>query len=115
MLLFLKIYLSHLIVDFLIQPSWSFRDKRRIRDLLIRATAFIFIAALLINTGLNKRIFVAIFISAAARALGEYVKARFSRDEWLAFTVDQIGNLLIIVIVSIYLSTNRVNNIRSGI
>lgn len=112
MLLFLKIYLSHLIVDFLIQPAWSFKDKRRLHDLIIHAVTFIVITIALINIDLTKRIVAAIFIMAFARAMGGYVKARFSRDEWLAFTFDQIANLLIIGVVSIYLTTNRGNNIQ---
>ena len=111
MLLFLKIYLSHLIVDFLIQPSWSFRDKRRARDLFIHTVTFIVITLTLINIDLTKRILLAILILAAARSIGDYIRAEFSSDEWLSFTFGQIGNLLIITAVSIYLSTNRGTNV----
>jgi hypothetical protein len=112
MLLFLKIYLSYLVVDFLIQPSWSFRDKRRVRDLLIHAVTFIIIALALINVDLTKRILLAILVLAVARAIEDFVKVNFSRDEWLAFSFDQIGNLLMIAIVSIYLGTNRGGNLQ---
>ncbi len=109
MLLFLKIYLSHLVLDFLIQPSWRFQDKRRVRDLLIHAVTFILIATVFINIDLTKRIFLALLILAVFRLIGDYLKAK-SKDGWLAFTIEQTGILLIIAAVSIYLSPNRGNN-----
>jgi len=112
MLLFLKIYLSHLIVNFLIEPNWIFRDKRRILDLLIHAVTFLSITFVLINADLTKRILLAIFVLAVARAIGQYFKARFSRDEWLAFTLEEIGNVLLMVVAGVYLSINRRDNIK---
>lgn len=110
MLLFLKIYLSHLIADFVLQPNWIAKDKRRVTRLLLHSAIHIATALAIINTFLNTKIFLAIMLLALTHAVCDYVKARFTRDEWLAFTSDQVAHLIAIVTASIWLSSDGWKN-----
>ena len=110
MLLFFKLYLSHLLADFLFQPNWIAKDKTRVTRLLIHSAIHIATAVAIINTALNKKILLAIVIIAFSHAICDYVKAKFTRDEWLAFTTDQATHLLIIIIISIWLSAEGWKN-----
>jgi hypothetical protein len=110
MLLFLKLYLSHLIADFLLQPNWIAKDKRRPTRLLLHSAIHIVTGIAIINAALNKQILFAIVVLAFTHAVCDYVKARFTRDEWLAFTSDQVAHLLIIIIAGVWLSAESWKN-----
>ena len=110
MLLFLKLYLSHLIADFVLQPNWIAKDKRRATSLSLHSAIHIATTIAIINTALNNKILLAIVFLAFTHAVCDYVKARFTRDEWLAFTSDQVAHLLIIIIASIWLSSDGWRN-----
>jgi hypothetical protein len=110
MLLFLKLYLSHLVADFLLQPNWIVKDKARASRLFLHSAIHIATTVAIINTALNKKILLAILILAFSHAICDYVKAKLTRDEWLAFTIDQATHLLIIMILSIWLSAEGWKN-----
>ena len=47
MLLFLKLHLSHLIADFLFQPDWIAKEKRRASRLLLHSVIHVATAMVL--------------------------------------------------------------------
>src|SRR6266498_1788908 len=110
MLLFLKLYLSHLIADFLLQPNWIAKDKTRVTRLSLHSAIHLATTLVVINSALSKRIILASFILALSHAICDYIKAKFTRDEWLAFTTDQAVHLSIIIILSIWLSAEGWKN-----
>ena len=113
MLLFLKLFLAHLIADFILQPNWIAKDKRKISKLALHSLIHFLTAVLLVNTALTKKLLVVLIVLAFSHAISDYIKARFTRDEWLAFTVDQIVHLLMIIVAAIFLSTNVSSNARA--
>jgi len=110
MLLFLKLYLSHLIADFLLQPNWIAKDKKRINRLLLHSAIHIAVTIAILNVAVNTKILFAILILATSHACFDYIKARFTKDEWLAFTLDQGAHLFVIIVIGIWLSTGRWKN-----
>jgi len=106
MLHFLKLCLSHLVADFILQPNWIAKNKTRINSLLTHSIIHIATASLIINVALNKFILIAIVILAVTHTIFDYIKARFTKDEWFAFTADQAAHFLVIAILSIWLTTD---------
>jgi len=106
MLLFLKLYLAHLIADFILQPNWIAKNKRKGSRLTLHSLIHFLTALLLVNTALTKKLVLILIVLATAHAISDYIKARFSRDEWLAFSADQMAHLLMIILASIWLSTD---------
>lgn len=104
MLLFLQLYLAHLIGDFLLQPDRIAKNKLKAWALAAHAGIHIAIACVMVNIGLNRRVVVAVVMLAAVHALFDYAKARFSKDTWLAFTLDQAGHLLAVAVASVWLT-----------
>src|SRR6266403_881981 len=104
MLLFLQLYLSHLVADFLLQPNWIARNKKRVNRLLLHSVIHVATTAAIINIALTKKVFAAVLILAISHAICDYIKAKFTKDEWLAFTADQIVHFFIITVLSIWLS-----------
>jgi hypothetical protein len=51
-----------------------------------------------------------LILLALLHAASDYVKARFTRDDWFAFTADQAVHLLFVVLAAIFLSTDPGNN-----
>lgn len=103
MLLFLKLYLAHLVADFLLQPDWIAKNKTKAQALLTHSVLHVVIAIVVININLNRWIILAIFGLAIAHAICDYVKAKYTRNEWLAFTLDQLVHLLIIAAAAVLL------------
>jgi len=112
MLVFLKLYLAHLIADFILQPEWIARNKQRISPLIAHSFIHFLTALILINTGLTGRIFLVLVVLGILHAISDYIKSTFTQDNWLAFTSDQIVHLVIIIGASIWLSTDPASNSR---
>ena len=110
MLLFFKFYFAHLIADFLLQPNWIAQNKKRPTRVLLHSAIHLAAGIAIINTSLSAKVFLALLVVAFAHALCDYVKARFTRDEWLAFTLDQVAHLTIIIVACIWLSSQPLNN-----
>src|SRR5260370_2510976 len=104
MLLFLKLYLAHLVADFLLQPNWIARNKRNIPRLALHAAIHLVVTLVLVNFDLTRKLLLVLLILAVLHAISDYVKARFTRDEWFAFTLDQLVHLLLIIFAAIWLS-----------
>jgi hypothetical protein len=102
MLLFLKLYLAHLVADFLLQPDWIAQNKTKTQALLAHSVLHVVVPIAVININLNRWIILAIFCLAIAHAICDYVKAKYTRDEWLAFTLDQLVHLIIIAGVAVF-------------
>lgn len=66
MLLFLKLYLSHLLADFLLQPNRIAKNKRRFGALLTHSGIHIVVAFAIVNVDLNVSIASAIAILAVS-------------------------------------------------
>jgi hypothetical protein len=62
-------------------------------------------AGVVVNIGLDRRVVTAAAVLAAVHALFDYAKARFSKDTWLAFTVDQAGHLSAVAVASVWLKS----------
>jgi len=104
MLLFLQLYLAHLIGDFLLQPDRIAKNKLKAWALAAHAGIHVALACVMVNIGLSRRVVVAVVILAAVHALFDYAKARLSKDTWLAFTLDQAGHLLAVAVASVWLT-----------
>jgi uncharacterized protein DUF3307 len=104
MLLFLKLYLSHLIADFLLQPNRIAKKKRSFVALLAHSGIHVAVAIAIVNVDLSVRITAAIAILSVAHAGCDYVKARFTKDEWWAFAIDQFVHFLLIAIAAVWLT-----------
>jgi len=113
MLLFLKLYLAHLIADFILQPNWIAGNKRQLSRLGLHSLIHFATALILINTAITKQILVVLFLLILVHAVCDYVKAKFTRDEWMAFTADQAIHFLMIVLASIWLSSDAGDNARN--
>jgi len=113
MLLFLKLYLAHLVADFLLQPDWIAKNKTKAQALLTHSGLHVVIAVVVININLNRWIILAIFGLAIAHAICDYVKAKYTRNEWLAFTLDQLVHLLIIAAAAVLLIPGGVDKTKS--
>jgi len=112
MLLFLKLYLAHLIADFILQPNWIARYKLKTPRLALHSLIHLVTALIVINTALTRKILLILFLLAFVHAVSDYIKARFTRDEWLAFTADQFVHLSTIILACIWLSTDPSGNAR---
>jgi hypothetical protein len=110
MLLFLKLYLAHLIADFILQPNSIAKNKRKISRLALHSLIHLATALVIINIDLTKRLFAIILVLALLHASSDYIKARFTNDEWFAFTADQAVHFLVIVLAAIVLSTDPASN-----
>ena len=110
MLLFLKLYLAHLIADLIIRPNSIAQTKRQISRSSLHFVVHLGTALVLINIHLSKNIFLILLLLALLHAASDYVKTRFTRNEWLAFTADQAVHLLLIALAAILLSANPVIN-----
>ena len=110
MLVFLKLYLAHLIADFILQPEWIARNKQRISPLIAHSFIHFLTALILINTGLTGRIVLVLVVLGILHAISDYIKSTFTQDNRLAFTSDQIVHLVIIIGASIWLSTDPTSN-----
>jgi hypothetical protein len=110
MLLFLKLYLAHLIGDFILQPNSIARNKRQISRLSLHFLIHLATALVLINIHLSKRVFLILFFLALVHAASDYVKARFTKDDWIAFTADQVVHLLFVILAALLLSADPLNN-----
>src|SRR5712675_2745778 len=110
MLIFLKLYLAHLIADFILQPNWIAKNKRRTSRLLLHSFIHLVTAVALINKDLTSNIVAVLVVLALTHALCDFVKATLTQDKWLAFTVDQIIHLVIIILASIWLTADASNN-----
>jgi len=109
MLLFLKLYLAHLIADFLLQSDWVAKNKTKVWPLLIHSIVHLITALLIVNIDLSQRITVAIVGLGITHAICDYVKSRYTRNEWLAFTLDQFAHLLLIAAAAVALTPNGLN------
>jgi len=103
-LLFLQLYLAHLVADFLLQPDWVSRRKTEIRPLAAHAAIHLVCAAAAVNVGLDRRVAGAIVSIALIHTLLDYAKARLSGDGWIAFTADQAAHVLVVALASIWLT-----------
>ncbi len=110
MLLFLKLYLAHLIADFLLQPNWIARNKKNIPRLALHSLIHFVVTIALVNFGLTKRLLLILILLAILHAISDYLKAKLTRDDWLAFTVDQLVHLLLIIVAAIWLSAKASEN-----
>jgi len=106
MLIFLKLYLSHLVADFLLQPDRVAKNKRNPRALLEHSGIHAATALVIVNVDLSVRVALAILFLAIAHAVCDYLKARFTRDDWAAFTVDQVVHLLFVAIAAVWLTSD---------
>lgn len=103
MLLFLQLYLGHLVADFILQPDWIARNKRQLRALIAHAGIHLACASAAVNIGLNQRVFIVIVGLAIVHTLLDYLKARLSSDDWITFTIDQATHLAAVALASVWL------------
>lgn len=104
MLLFLQLYLAHLIGDFLLQSDRIAKNKREASALAAHAGIHVALACLIVNIGLSRRVVIAVILLALVHALFDYTKARLSKDTWVAFAVDQACHLLAVAGASVWLA-----------
>ncbi len=103
-LLFLQLYVAHLIADFVLQSDWIARNKTVLRALISHASIHAACACALVNIGLNRRIAVGILGLASAHAAIDFAKAKLQANGWIAFIVDQAIHLVSIVLVAVWLN-----------
>ncbi|HSQ19522.1 MAG TPA: DUF3307 domain-containing protein [Blastocatellia bacterium] len=114
MLIFLKLYLSHLVADFLLQPDRIANNKRSTRALLEHSGIHVATALVIVNLDLSPGVVLAIMILALAHAVCDYLKARFTGNEWAAFTVDQLVHLLFISIAAVCLTSDGLQKLTAA-
>ena len=105
MLIFLQLYAAHLIADFILQPKWIVRNKRKPGPLLAHAGIHIACGIALVNVGLNRSTLQAILGLALAHIVIDYLKALFSKDGWVVFLIDQILHLATVAGAAIWLNS----------
>jgi len=105
-LLFLQLYAAHLVADFLLQPDWIARDKRKLSTLSAHAGIHFGVACAFVNLGLNRSVLAAIAVLVLVHVLSDYLKAALSSDSWLAFSVDQAVHLIAVGVTSLWLATS---------
>lgn len=105
MLLFLKLYFSHLLADFLPRPNWIAQIESKPSRALVRGGIQFATAMLILNTAITWKILCWIVALALLHAVLDFLKARFTRDEWWAFTLDQMLHVIAIALVSVSLSS----------
>ncbi len=113
MLIFFKLYLAHLLSDFLLQPNWIARSKKSISRLALHSLIHFGVTLALINFGLTKRLFLALIILVILHAVSDYLKARLTQDDWLSFTLDQFVHLILIIAAAIWLTVNPGENAKT--
>lgn len=100
MLLFLQLYAAHLIADFLLQPAWIVREKRRPGALAAHAAIHVACGCALVNLGLTGPVFLWLVGLAAFHAAVDYGKARLAGTGWAAFVADQAIHLGSVAVVA---------------
>jgi len=110
MLLFLKLYLAHLIGDFILQPTSIAKNNRQISRLSLIFLIHLAPALALVNAYLTKKVLFILFLLALLHAASDYIKARFNRDDWFVFTADQAVHLLFVILAAIVLSPDPLSN-----
>lgn len=106
MLIFLQLYLAHLVADFLLQPDAIARNKRKVWPLAAHGLIHVATACVAVNFALNKSVLLTIFVVAGIHILLDYGKARLSNDGWGAFTLDQVGHVVVVALASIWLTAS---------
>lgn len=106
MLIFLQLYLAHLVADFLLQPNWIAHRKTEIGPLAAHAGIHAVCAAAAVNLGLDRRVATTIVAVALVHTLIDHAKARFSGDGWLAFTADQAAHFVVVALASTWLTVS---------
>lgn len=109
-MLFLKLYLAHLIGDFILQPTSIAKNKRQLSRLSLHFVIHLATALVIVNIHITQKVLLILFLLALLHAASDYVKARFTNNEWFAFTADQALHLLLVVVAAIILSANPWNN-----
>jgi len=104
LLLFLQLYLAHLVADFLLRPDWITRRKTELLPLSSHAAIYVACAAVAVNLGLNRRVACVILAVAVVRTLLSYAEARLSGEGWLAFAADQAAYLLVVALAAVWVT-----------
>lgn len=89
---FIALLAAHLIGDFLLQPGWIVKNKRRAPALILH----IFIVTSLSAALLGAFNPVILGVIALTHLAADLIKARFLTDTVIAFSVDQIVHILVI-------------------
>lgn len=113
MLIFLKLYLSHLVADFLLQRTWVAKHKRNPRALLEHSGIHFATTLVIVNVDLSFRVALVIIFLVIAHAVCDYLKARLTRDEWAAFTIDQLIHFLFVAIAAVWLTSDGIGQMRT--
>ncbi len=104
MVLFFKLYLAHLISDFLLQPDSIAKNKDKPRALVKHAAIHVGAASVIVNADFTWLILAAILLISATHSLFDYIKAKLTSDGWAAFTVDQLAHLIVVLAAAMLLA-----------
>jgi len=99
MLIFLKLYLAHLVAEFL--RPYKAREKRPLSQLAVHLLIYLGAAVVFVNYSFNWRVALCIVLITLAHGVCDFLETK--RDDWLAFTVDQLLHLLLIGLAAIWL------------
>jgi len=105
-LLLLQLYLAHVVADFLVQPGWVVRNKRRPHGFAAHAALHVVAACAAVNIGLTARLFLGIVALAVAHVVLDDVKNRFANDGPIAFAVAQAAHLLAVGVTAVWMTTS---------
>lgn len=106
MLIFLQLYLAHLVADFLLQPDWIARRKTEVLPLSAHTVIHLACAAATVNLGLSFRVACVILAVAVFHALLDYAKARLSAEGWLAFAANQAAHLMVVALAAVWVAAS---------
>jgi hypothetical protein len=104
MLLFLKLCLSYLVVDFIIRAHWKPRKRKIINDSIVDFLMYLVAGIILINASLNRLNIPAIILLAALRVLGRHCQRQVTRNGTLAAAINHMGFLILLIVVTILTS-----------
>lgn len=102
--IFFRLYAAHLVADFLLQPGWIARDKRRPSALGAHGAIHLVVSMAALNVRLSGAAAGGVLVLALAHCAIDFIKARFSGDGWVGFTLDQVAHLAAVAAVSSWIA-----------
>ncbi len=101
---FLQLYGAHLVADFLLQPQRIARNKQHLKPLGVHGAIHIVVALVAVNVNLTVDVVEVILMLAIVHCGIDYLKARFSDNGWIAFSLDQSAHLAAVAAAAAWIS-----------
>jgi len=97
-LFFWKIFLAHLLTDFIFQPNFIAKNKQKLKFLLVHILIFFLLASLLLIPNISFRVILLLFLLSIIHGIVDFIKEaiqiKFHEKAAILFIVDQLLHII---------------------